>query len=127
MRRTTRKGSGAVALLAAFALAVQFLLTAWTAGAMPAAAGLDAFGNPLCITGMEHGGSGSPEERQALPTCCVLGCNAAAPLAFAPGGEAGVLVPPRVLSYFLSAPRRAPIVETADYRPGNPRAPPQAA
>jgi len=124
---TVRKGSGAVAFMAAFVLAVQFLLTAWTAAAMPATAGLDAFGNPLCITGVEHDGGGSSDERTALPTCCVLGCNAVAPLAFAPDGETGVFVPPLVLSHLLAAPRRAASVETADYRPGNPRAPPQAA
>ncbi|MFC3073223.1 hypothetical protein [Shinella pollutisoli] len=125
MGRTTRKGHGAIALLAALAFAVQFFLTAWAAAAMPAGPGLDAFGNPLCITGQDHGGSS--DDRTALPTCCMLGCNAASPLAFAPDGETASFVPPSVLSYLLAAPRRTVSVETADYRPGNPRAPPQAA
>lgn len=127
MERTMRRGSRPIAFMAAVAFAVQFFLAAWAAGAMPAAPGLDAFGNPLCITSGDHG-AGSSGGHQALPVCCVLGCNAALSFsALTPQDGAAGFVPPLVLSHLLVVPRKTVSVAAPEYRSGNPRAPPQAA
>lgn len=127
MRRAVRKRNGLVALLAAVTLALQFFLTGWAAGAMPATSGVDVFGNPLCITDAEHGSSGSPSDNPHLPTCCLLGCSASASPVFKPDDADMGLARPLVFSHLLVVPRKAVSVETPDYRPGNARAPPAAA
>lgn len=127
MPRTAQKQNGLIALLAAVTLALQFFLTGWATGAMPGASGIDVFGNPLCISGEDHGGSDPPADNSHLPTCCLLGCSAAASPLLTPDGGDVALARPLVFSHLLVAPRKDISVETPDYRPGNARAPPAAA
>lgn len=105
-------------------LVLQTFLTAHGAGAAPAHPILDAFGNPICITGTTDADSSSGDGHSGAPGCCTMGCamSAAGPLPpVATAGEA--MRPP------LQAPISRDVSETAlrdhnDHDPGNPRAPP---
>lgn len=121
MRQARHRRGSAVALVAACVLALQTCLTAWAAAAMPL---LDAFGNPLCITSVDHDGTSPPSDHSSLPDCCTFGCSMASPLAAAgPGDGIGLLRPlssadvrfGRVEAFHIQGP---------DHDPGSPRAPP---
>lgn len=61
-----------VAATVAAVLLAQTLVLAWSAGAMPLGPMHDQFGNPLCITSVDHGGPA--QDHGKLPNCCVMGC-----------------------------------------------------
>lgn len=71
-----------LALVAAFFLVLQ---AAHGANASSSRVGLDAFGNPLCISGVNHGTdpTAPSSDHSGMPDCCTLACGAAAHLAFA--------------------------------------------
>jgi hypothetical protein len=115
-----------IAFVAAFVLVLQSLAGSFAMGAANASPLLDAFGNPLCITGTLHqqdgaDGAGHP----SMPDCCTTACSMFAPVTSGdPVGNA--LANPLVSR---DAAIKVPL-ETADLRvssihgPGSPRAPP---
>lgn len=124
LRRYAR--APAVALLAACALVLQSFLAAWAAGAMPSAAMLDAFGNPLCITSTDHDEADRSGGHTGAADECLACCMALSQLAPSYGAGAVLLTRLRTDDHRL-LPRRGPDVRSPDHDPGNPRAPPPAA
>lgn len=119
-----------VALAAALVLVLQSFATAWAAGAMPAGAMLDAFGNPLCITSADQqtvdlDGSGPAGDHSKVPNCCTLGCSMGSPVLATPADDAGTWLLLRLeaaeADFMVSA---TVSVAFPDHDPGNPRAPP---
>ena len=121
-----RRGS-AVAFVAACVLVLQSFLSAWAASAMPATPTLDIFGNPLCITSVDHDASGQPGDQSAVQNCCAFGCASASPLPEPPGGEAGLLRPLLAHSGLRFHAGDEVRGDSPDHDPGSPRAPPLTA
>ena len=110
-----------IALVAAAVLVLQSVFSVWALGTPQPM--LDAFGNPLCITGTDSQSPG-PSDHSKVPNCCALGCmgvSHALPVA----GDAGVeLVHPFDESRAVYWGQRQISVAPADHNPGSPRAPP---
>lgn len=94
---------------------------------MAATPTLDAFGNPLCITSIDHDGTSPPGDHSALPNCCTLGCNMPSHLLVAdPSGDTG-------LRWSLSSDdirfdlAQSFHIHGPEHNPGSPRAPPLTA
>ncbi len=65
-----------VAFVATLVLFLQALVGAYATGAAAAAPMLDAFGNPLCMPGMEQsGGEADRSGHKTLPDCCTVSCS----------------------------------------------------
>jgi hypothetical protein len=114
----------AIAFAAAFILVLQTVGGALAFGVGPSPTQIDAFGNPLCITSVDHDHGSTDGEHSKLPQCCTLGCNMfSQSLATASEPTAFILDLPIVSDGFdrtythMAFPVR-------DYDPGNPRAPP---
>lgn len=124
MRQLRHKRATAVAFVAACVLVLQSLLGAWANSAMAATPLLDAFGNPLCITSVDHDGKLPAGDHSKLPDCCAFGCSMVSSLLdAAPDTGLGLLRP------LTSDDVRFDLVEAfhvpgPDHHPGNPRAPP---
>ena len=113
------------AIFAALMLAVQLLAGGFAVGA--AAAGspmLDAFGNPLCITGMNQDGDNPATDHSEMLDCCTFGCGVSSAALAAPSGAGIALLPPPVRVDALWGARKAVDIQIADHDPGSPRAPP---
>ncbi|MDQ6433300.1 hypothetical protein RB623_04465 [Mesorhizobium sp. LHD-90] len=111
----------------ALVAAVLFLVQA-LAGASALAAGrtqvpLDAFGNPICMTGTDHGVPDGGGDHGKMPGCCMLGCGVASSLASPPEttsfaiGFASEFKPFMPKAYVVFAP-------DDEHDPNSPRAPP---
>ena len=92
-------------------------------------AGLDSFGNPLCLSGAQTDGGvpGSKKDHQGLPDCCTAACSMFTAFAVESRTEHYLLV-----SASPSSDTLRPIVvgqsfAKQDHPPGNPRAPPAKA
>lgn len=113
-------------------IAAAAMLLVNAVGASLASAGVanmavDAFGNPLCITGTADDGSLPAGDHQKLPSCCTLGCTmGSAVVAAAEAEGVAQIVWPRRQS---SLPPTESLIRlrAPDYDPGNPRAPPLTA
>jgi len=115
-----------LAVAAALVLILQSIAIAWSAAAMPAGPQLDAFGNPLCIAGSDHGGADHGGDRSRLANCCTFACANASPVLALPSGSLFAFVaPPDRRPQRPSAPRTIQ-VEAPEHDPGSPRAPPPA-
>jgi hypothetical protein len=116
-----------VALAAALVLLMQAFLTAWTTGAM-ASGGMhvDAWGNPLCVSGAAHGSTGDDGDT-LVPDCCVLGCTAATPAIPHASQAEKTLRPHRDATGLTMVATHRPAGAGHDHDPGSPRAPPPAA
>lgn len=112
------------ACVAAYMLVLQLLFSAFTVGAANSAAGVDAFGNPLCITSDAAPNPHDDSSKGSLPECCMGACSMFAPV----GRDAPS-------AHFLTNPLHAPtaLVSTSerpapspwpDHSPAHPRAPP---
>ncbi len=120
---------GMVAVAVAILMAFQSLLGPFAMAAGAASPMLDAFGNPLCIAGMEgHEPASAPGKDHALmPECCTLACSMS--FAFVPTDRAvAILFTPLVQPLPRVRVRYADQIRSVlDDLPGNPRAPPVAA
>jgi hypothetical protein len=116
-----------VALVAAFMLLLQTFATAWSAGAMPAAPLLDAFGNPLCISGADHDSKAPAGDHSRQADCHTFSCNTALPLLAMPSDQGTALLRPLVGSRARPDAHKAIHVRAPDHDPGSPRAPPLTA
>jgi len=120
LRKPACGKSSAVALLAAWLVLLQSILTPWQANAHPA---LDAFGNPLCITSNSHdGGHGNDPANQPANGCCTWGC-AAGPQ-WLSGAAIGAPAVPAVSSRDYLASTQFPARRDKFVIYGQPRAPP---
>ncbi len=123
-----RHGRGsAVAFFAALMLVVQSFLSAWASGALAAAPVRDAFGNPLCITSVDHDGTTPADDHAKMPDCCTSGCSMGSfPLVAASGAGIGLLR--SSLSDDVRFDAIAAFhIQRPDHDPGTPRAPPVTA
>ena len=123
MHQARQKRGSTVAFVAACVLVLQSFLSAWAAGAF-AAPMLDAFGNSLCITSIDHDGTTPAHDHSSLPDCCTFGCSMESSLlAAAPGDEVGLARPLAAdeIRYGLVRPFH---IQAPDHDPGSPRAPP---
>lgn len=121
-----RRGS-AVAFIVALVLVLQSFLSAWATGAFAATPMLDAFGNPLCITSIDHDGTTPANDHSKMPDCCTFGCNMAAHLlATAPDDGIGLLRPMSSDDVRFDH-SKAFHIQSPDHDPGSPRAPPVTA
>ncbi|MBX3582351.1 MAG: hypothetical protein KF810_10670 [Rhizobiaceae bacterium] len=77
MKRIGQKRRGTViAFVATLLLFMQALVGAYATGAAAAAPMLDAFGNPLCMPGMERsGGDTDRSGHKIFPDCCTVSCG----------------------------------------------------
>ncbi|MBX3568715.1 MAG: hypothetical protein KF914_11705 [Rhizobiaceae bacterium] len=125
MHQTSLKGNPLVAFVAALVLLMQAFTSAWAAGAMPIPPMLDSFGNPLCITGTDLGGT--PSDHSKLPNCCTFGCGSVSPVLQAPDFDGAAIARPLVVSHVLHAIGEAIVAHSPDHDPGSPRAPPLTA
>ncbi|MEQ1941677.1 hypothetical protein ABMA32_04555 [Mesorhizobium sp. VNQ89] len=77
MKRIEQKRRGTViAFVATLLLFMQALAGAYATGAAAASPMLDAFGNPLCMPGMEQsGGDADGSGHKTLPDCCTVSCS----------------------------------------------------
>ncbi len=128
LRRKSWDNMG-VAVIAAYMLILQGLLGAFATGTADAAAGLDIFGNPLCITSGEHAAAGTDTSHSTAPMeCCTAACGmvaGAAPDGHAPHSLDNPLV---VAVDASSAPLAAlPRIIAPRRGPGSPRSPPLTA
>jgi len=118
-----RRGS-TVAFVVACVFVLQSFLSVWASTAMAATPMLDRFGNPLCITSVEHGDTSPASDHSNLPDCCTVGCCLSS-LLFGTGAieRTGLLrllssaeVPFHLFQTFQ--------IQSPDHAPGSPRAPP---
>lgn len=116
----------AVAVAAAWFLALQSLLGAYGMAAGPQRLQLDAFGNVICT----HEGIGElPDGSQPahMPDCCVIGCNLAAPLLANPPAPIAIATGFSSETLHFQAIRPDHLSFARQRSPANPRAPPQTA
>ena len=118
-----RRGS-TVAFIAALVLVLQSFLSAWATGALAAAPMLDAFGNPLCITSVDHDDTTPANDHSKLPVCCTFGCNMAAPLLAAAPEDGIALLRPIPADDVRFDRSEAFHIQGPGHVPGSPRAPP---
>ncbi|WP_411034856.1 hypothetical protein [Shinella sp. BYT-45] len=119
--------------MAAFALAIllalQSLLGSFAMAAGTGTPMVDAFGNPLCIGGMEgHEPASAPDKDHSRhQECCTLACGMAH--GFAPTDRAVAILfnPLAQPSQRILEARFDQVRPALDNLPGNPRAPPFAA
>lgn len=108
----------------ALVMLVQSFVLAWSAAAAPSRPMLDIFGNPLCITSVEH--DGEPQDHSKLPNCCTSGCGLASWFLAAPELQSTQVewTGPAL----FQAPRfsRSVVSSLPPERPGRPRGPPPA-
>ena len=115
-----------VAFVAAGVLVLQFLFSAWATSAIAATPLLDRFGNPLCITSIDHGGALPAGNHSNLPDCCAFGCSLTSPLlGTGPADPTGLFRPLSCADARFDL-FRAIHIEGPDHVPGSPRAPPVA-
>ncbi len=111
--------------LIAFAAVLGLLLQTFFASmafAVPQSGGLDAFGNPLCISGADHGSSPT-DHPSRTPNCCTFGCSMSSTVLGQPSAEPLAPVPGVKAAIQPRDNREPPQLRT--WRgPGSPRAPP---
>lgn len=127
MQRTGRNGRIGMALAAAVILFLQGLFGAYANAAFLAAAPLDAFGNPLCVSMPAENGKSGGHDPAAMLGCCTLACQAGASLL--PSEPVGEALPAHGVWIAIGAllPRPLALARHAGHAPGNPRAPPLSA
>lgn len=128
LTRPAARNRRTVAFVAALVLILQTALAAWSSAAMAAAVELDAFGNPLCITGsIDDHGDRAPTDHSAMPACCTVGCGTASnALSGPPADPVALVFPPMPTGGSAAAFVRVHIL-AAEHHPGSPRAPPLTA
>ncbi|MDR6759151.1 hypothetical protein J2Y48_004467 [Mycoplana sp. BE70] len=112
-----------LALVAACILVLQFAAGANAAfSQLP----LDAFGNPLCVSGSDHGAkeTAPPSHHSGKPECCTLACGASATAALTGKLIYAVDRPFPVLGEQVNAECDVARRQLLDEFQGSPRAPP---
>jgi hypothetical protein len=86
---------------------------------------LDAFGNPLCLNGIDHSGSGQGDSGHSKqPGCCLAGCCLSSAALMPPPDAPSLPLKVVASSQVVVAIRPAIVFRDRGYVPGNPRAPP---
>lgn len=86
---------------------------------------LDAFGNPLCLNGVDHAGPGQGDrDHSKQPGCCLAGCCLSSAALMPPPDIAWLPVKMAVSSQVVIPLRPTVFFSVRGYVPGNPRAPP---
>lgn len=117
---------GMVAFAVAMLMALQVALSPLAVAATAAAAPVDAFGNPICITHIDEQepASAPGKERALAPDCCTIACGMAA--AFVPTHR----VVPILFNPLAQSSQRIldgygdTVPPAHDALPGHPRGPP---
>jgi hypothetical protein len=114
-----------VALVAAWLLVLQGVVGAFAVASAPQ---VDAFGNPLCATGVDGAAGGSHGAGHfKLPGCCTAGCSMFAPALPSPSQQAAPASELLAVSDLPAARPDTDLPPARDHNPGNPRAPPPTA
>lgn len=114
-----------VTLVVVVMFVLQSVASAFALGSGPDPAQLDAFGNPLCITSVDHTDPAKGGDHGKLPNCCTLGCPMVGQALGAPPQPAW-LAAELVLDLGTTMPvPHCPAIAKGSHQPGNPRAPPQ--
>ena len=110
-------------------LAAMFLLQSLLGAVSQSMAGpLDQFGNPLCITSMDHAGSQSDHGgKHQAAECCTLGCSVLSGAIATPPDQAPILLGRMVVVERLDERYRRDALIAPDHDPKSPRAPPLSA
>ncbi len=116
-----RRLQAMLAQIAAVLFVVQSVLLQ-VAGASPAQAGLDIFGNPLCITGETEPG-GEPGGGAHSGLCCLAACSGFA--ALSPGAPESPALHRFERARAPAAKKQGFVVRPSGHNPSNPRAPPR--
>jgi hypothetical protein len=117
-------------LIAAWALALvliaQSVVGAYALGVVGTGPQLDSFGNPLCVNGPDHDGSGGSDHpgHSKLPPCCTFACSMFWPGIAASADLARISISVPIGDPVVYARLKAVDLPQPDYRQGNPRAPP---
>lgn len=114
-----------VALIATLVLLLQTVFMSWSLAAAPHDTTLDAFGNPLCITGSDHG-SAPADDPASEPARCTLGCVMSSMVLHAPAPDAVAVRRDVEPDARIGSEHPLPHVRST-HRPGSPRAPPLTA
>ncbi|WP_416798695.1 hypothetical protein [Ciceribacter azotifigens] len=113
------------ALAFALVLSMQSVVSAYALGVANDTPQLDSFGNPLCLNGPGHDGSGSgAPDHSKLPPCCTFACSMFWPGMPASVGLASITPSIQVVSGIVYFSHRTTPRSDRTYEPGNPRAPP---
>lgn len=114
------------ALAIALVLITQSIVGAYALGVAGTGPRIDAFGNPLCLNGPDHdgsGGSGIPDPSK-LPPCCTFACSMFWPGMAASVDFARITINVRISGPVVFARPKTIHLPKPDYRQSNPRAPP---
>lgn len=127
MSEIRRQGwSPTVALLAAYLLVVQSLLSAFSIGASASPAQLDFFGNVICTSkgAVTFPGGNDPADRHDMPYCCFFGCSIISPMVVSPPEFFGIVTSPlcQAVAFIFRGDEKAVVADEG--KPSNPRAPP---
>jgi hypothetical protein len=112
-----------ITLIAAYVLVLNAGISAYALGIGHLPAGLDAFGNPLCLAEHVAGTDGGESPMHGTPTCCAIGCATA-------GWSAAPATADMVVIGFSDTAPLAIVTRGYDsdgndrHDPGRPRAPP---
>ncbi|MDQ8726633.1 DUF2946 family protein [Bradyrhizobium sp. LHD-71] len=121
-----RKGWTAwIALVAAYAFAIQSLFAAFAIGASATPSHSEIQGAIFCIANGETAPTGdAPPNSRHLLDCCTLACGMFAAAVDAPPDAAAVPLPPRAQAIVLFPAGHESVRSKGEGRLGNPRAPP---
>ncbi len=123
MNQKLRMGGSRVAFVAALVLVVQTFLSAWATASMAATPTLDAFGNPICVTGSDEGGAPA-RDHASVHDCCTFGCSTVSTVLAVPDFDAASLARPLLHPRVLFQTDGDVVIAAPDHDPGSPRAPP---
>lgn len=124
MYRPAGKSGSRVALCAAFVLLLQAFAAGWAAGATPVAPTVDAFGNVLCVTSVDHEGPSPGQDHGKMPNCCTFGCSSAVPFLDTSRVDDNWLIEAREFATGRAGTVQAVRVDRHELDPASPRAPP---
>lgn len=117
----------AVALVAAWLLVLQSVLTVLAFGDGPQPAQLDVFGNVICThDGAAELPAGDPHQ-QPMPSCCSLGCLLSGATFSPPPTDFAPVHDVSFEAVAFAVPFAAPALFPREHAAANPRAPPLAA
>jgi len=117
-----------IALAAAFLLVLQSMTASLAMGMMAGSTEFDAFGNPLCITGVSYGDGTSQDGGQHhIPECCTMGCPMLSGAQASPPDQNPIVLRDAPVAVLIDARYGTPPRVAPDHDPGSPRAPPLSA
>lgn len=117
-----------IALAAALILVLQAMTSALAVGLSAVPTELDAFGNPICLTGsIQPDDTTGHGDHHQLPDCCTMGCSMVSAVAVPPSQGPVLVIPQAVSAGRPTWFRQILLPPAPDHDPSSPRAPPRLA